>query len=102
MRRVARLARLELSDEQVRDSQGRLSAVLGFMQTLAQVDVSGVDEMTTPLELRNVLREDVPSAALQAGSDAQSRLLDLAPQRIGPYVGVPRTLEQNGTQGEGA
>jgi aspartyl/glutamyl-tRNA(Asn/Gln) amidotransferase C subunit len=90
---------LELTDAQVRESQSRLSAVLGFMQTLAQVDVSsggGVEEMTSPLALRNVLREDVPSAALQPGSPAQQRMLALAPQPVGPYIGVPKTLEQEG------
>lgn len=96
VRRVARLARLELTDAQVRESQSRLSAVLGFMQTLAQVDVPGVEEMTSPLALRNVLREDVPSAALETGSAAQQRMLALAPQPVGPYIGVPKTLEQEG------
>lgn len=102
VRRVARLARLELTDEQVRESQTRLSAVLGFMQTLAQVDVSGewggggggVEEMTSPLRLRNVLREDEPSPPLEPGSPAQLRYLAIAPQPIGPYIGVPKTLEQ--------
>ncbi len=96
VRRVARLARLELTDEQVRESQTRLSAVLGFMQTLAQVDVSGVEEMTSPLALRNVLREDEPTPALEPGSPEQRRYLALAPLSIGPYIGVPKTLEQEG------
>ncbi|MFN2504563.1 MAG: Asp-tRNA(Asn)/Glu-tRNA(Gln) amidotransferase subunit GatC [Acidimicrobiales bacterium] len=55
---VARLARLNLSDEEVDRFTGQLAAVLEHAADVAALDTSGVPPTAHPLPLENVLRED--------------------------------------------
>ncbi len=58
VRRVARLARIAVSDDEVATMQGELNAILGFVEQLGEVDVSGVEPMTsvTPMEMKEARR----------------------------------------------
>jgi aspartyl-tRNA(Asn)/glutamyl-tRNA(Gln) amidotransferase subunit C len=90
VRKVARLARLELSDSQVHGARDHLAAVLGLMATLNAVDVSGVEPLTGPLELTNALRDDVPGPTL-----SNEALMTMAPDRAEPYVRIPRVMSDS-------
>ncbi|HEV2360776.1 MAG TPA: Asp-tRNA(Asn)/Glu-tRNA(Gln) amidotransferase subunit GatC, partial [Acidimicrobiales bacterium] len=57
---VARLARLELTDEEIDLFTGQLGAVLENAEAIRQLDTAGVPPMAHPLPLQNVLREDEP------------------------------------------
>ena len=46
VRRVARLARIAVSDEEVPRLQAELNAMLGFVEQLASIDVAGIEPMT--------------------------------------------------------
>ena len=54
VKRIARLARIRIEDDEVEKYQGELNAILGFVEQLGEVDVSGVEPMTsvTPMALR--------------------------------------------------
>lgn len=58
VKRIGRLARIRIEDSEVEKYQGELNAILGFVEQLGEVDVSGVEAMTsvTPMQLRR--RED--------------------------------------------
>src|SRR5882757_677834 len=58
VRRIAHLARIAVADEEVADLQSELNAMLAFVEQLSEVDVAGVEPMTsvTPMELKQ--RED--------------------------------------------
>ena len=58
VKRIARLARIRIEDDEVEKYQGELNAILGFVEQLGEVDVSGVEPMNsvTPMALRR--RED--------------------------------------------
>jgi len=58
VRRIAHLARIAVADEEVEDLQTELNAMLAFVEQLSQVNVEGVEPMTsvTPMELKQ--RED--------------------------------------------
>ena len=58
VKRIGRLARIRIEDNEVEKYQGELNAILGFVAQLDQVDVAGVEPMTsvTPMTLRR--RED--------------------------------------------
>jgi aspartyl-tRNA(Asn)/glutamyl-tRNA(Gln) amidotransferase subunit C len=58
-RRVADLARLELTDAEVRLFTAQLADVLGYVDQLSAVDVTGVEPLMQPIELETALREDV-------------------------------------------
>ena len=59
VKRIARLARIRIEDAEVQTYQSELNAILGFVEQLGEVDVSGVEPMTsvTPMQLRR--RQDV-------------------------------------------
>lgn len=58
VRRIGQLARIRISEDEVAAYEGELNAILGFVEQLGEVDVSGVEPMTSvaPMTLRR--RED--------------------------------------------
>lgn len=58
VKRIAHLARIAVTDDEAASLQGELNAMLSFVETLGEVDVTGVEPMTsvTPMALRQ--RED--------------------------------------------
>jgi aspartyl-tRNA(Asn)/glutamyl-tRNA(Gln) amidotransferase subunit C len=58
VKRIGRLARIRIEDNEVETYQGELNAILGFVEQLDEVNVDGVEPMTsvTPMQLRR--RED--------------------------------------------
>ena len=61
---VARLARLELTDDELELFTGQLAAVLDHAEDVAALDVAGVPPTAHPLPIRNVLRADEPRPSL--------------------------------------
>jgi aspartyl-tRNA(Asn)/glutamyl-tRNA(Gln) amidotransferase subunit C len=89
VRHIAFLARLKLTDEEVRLYQRRLGALLDYFTSLQNVNTDGVEPTAHPLSVTNVFREDVPTAPL--GVDAA---LANAPVRESPFFRVPKVLDQ--------
>jgi aspartyl-tRNA(Asn)/glutamyl-tRNA(Gln) amidotransferase subunit C len=54
VRRIAHLARIAVADQEVDHLQGELNAILAFVEQLAEVDVEGVEPMTsvTPMAMK--------------------------------------------------
>jgi aspartyl-tRNA(Asn)/glutamyl-tRNA(Gln) amidotransferase subunit C len=61
---VARLARLELSEDEVSRMTGELSAILEHIEKISALDLDGVPPTTHVVEVPNALREDVPRPSL--------------------------------------
>jgi aspartyl-tRNA(Asn)/glutamyl-tRNA(Gln) amidotransferase subunit C len=61
---VARLARLELTDEEVARMSDELSAVLGHIEKIGELDLDGVAATTHVVEVSNALRPDVVMPSL--------------------------------------
>lgn len=87
VRHVARLSRLTLDDGEVDAMAAQLGRVLGYIDQLSAVDVEGVEPMAHPLDLSNVLREDVPGEPLTADAALRN-----APAADGGYFLVPKVL----------
>ena len=64
VQKVARLARLALSEDELELSRQRLGAVLDYVRLLDEVDVTGVQPLLHPVPLQNVFREDLPGESL--------------------------------------
>lgn len=58
-RRIAHLARIAVRDEEVPHLQGEINAVLAFVEQLAEVNVDGVEPMTSVTPMTMMMREDV-------------------------------------------
>ena len=61
---VARLARLELTDEEVGKFQGQLSDILEAVSKVSQLDLADVPPTAHPLEIANAWAEDEPHECL--------------------------------------
>ncbi|KQT83413.1 Asp-tRNA(Asn)/Glu-tRNA(Gln) amidotransferase subunit GatC [Aurantimonas sp. Leaf443] len=88
VRRVAKLARIALKPEEVEAMQGELNTILGFVEQLGQVDVSGVEPMTSviPMEMRK--RQDVVTDGGKADD-----IVANAPASDDHYFMVPKVVE---------
>ena len=58
VRRIATLARIAVSEDEIPHLQGELNAILAFVAELDAVDVSGVEPMTSVMPMRMALRKD--------------------------------------------
>jgi aspartyl-tRNA(Asn)/glutamyl-tRNA(Gln) amidotransferase subunit C len=90
VRHIAHLARLNPTDDEVRLFSGQLSAILGYVARLSEVDTSEVPPTAHPLPISNVLREDAPGECL-----GQQAALAGAPAQDGAFFLVPKVLEQD-------
>ena len=89
VRKVASLARLSLSDEELVTYQGQLTRILGYVQLLDEVDIADAQPMPHAVDLQNVFRDDVCSASLD-----RAAALANAPKTDGKYFQVPQILDQ--------
>lgn len=88
VRKIAKLARLRLSDEEIARYGGQLTKILDSMAELAALDTKDVPPTTSVLGAVNVLREDAPRPF-----EGREALLDNAPDRDGPYFKVRKVIE---------
>jgi aspartyl-tRNA(Asn)/glutamyl-tRNA(Gln) amidotransferase subunit C len=58
VRRVAHLARIAVAEEEVVSLQGELNAILAFVEQLSEVDVEGVEPMTSVTPMAMKMRDD--------------------------------------------
>ena len=70
---VARLARLELSDDEVARFQEQLSAILDAVSKVSELDLSDVPPTSHPLEIANAWAEDEPHAVADARRGVRER-----------------------------
>ena len=59
VKRVARLARIKVKDEDVPRLAGELNEILAFVEQLNEVDVSGVEPLTSVVAMKMKMRDDV-------------------------------------------
>ncbi len=88
VRKVASLARLKVSDEDVDSLLGDLSAILEYVDVLNEVETTGVEPMVHAVELHDVLRVDVLRESLPREAALQN-----APRTDGKYFLVPTIIE---------
>ncbi|MCA9055631.1 MAG: Asp-tRNA(Asn)/Glu-tRNA(Gln) amidotransferase subunit GatC [Planctomycetaceae bacterium] len=88
VRKVARLARLMLTDAEVETYTRQLGQVLGYVDRLSEVDTTGVEPMAHAIEMANVFRPDEPT-----GSLPRDAALASAPKTDGRYFLVPPILD---------
>jgi aspartyl-tRNA(Asn)/glutamyl-tRNA(Gln) amidotransferase subunit C len=88
VRRIAHLARIAVAEDEVEHLKGELNAMLAFVEQLSEVNVEGVEPMTsvTPMALKQ--RPDM----VTDGGDAEA-VLKNAPAREGNFFVVPKVVE---------
>ena len=85
---VARLARLELNENEKEEFTGQLNGILGFMEKLNQLDTAAIEPTAHAIPVTNVFRSDKAGVSLEPDS-----ALVNAPDRVDDYFKVPKILE---------
>ena len=88
VRKVAKLSRLELSDAEVAEFTGQLSAILGYVEKMNELDTENVEPLAHCLPISNVFRPDRVKESL-----GTEKALANAPQRDGDFFKVPKILD---------
>ena len=88
VKRIGRLARIRIEESEVETYRGELNAILGFVEQLSEVDVTGVEPMTsvTPMTLRR--RDDVVTDGHYPADVVRN-----APAQEDAYFMVPKVVE---------
>ena len=88
VKRVAHLARIRVTDEEIEAFGGELNAILGFVEQLNEVDVSGVEPMTSVLPMAMRKR---PDEVTDGGRAAD--IVANAPASEDNFFVVPKVVE---------
>ena len=88
VRRVAHLARIAVAEDEVEHLQGELNAMLAFVEQLAEVDVSGIEAMTSVTPMAITMRKD----EVTDGGIADAIMAN-APAREDHFFLVPKVVE---------
>ncbi len=88
VKKIARLARISVEEGAIPALQTELNAILGFVEQLKQVDVTGVEPMTSVVKMQIKQREDI----VNDGGDS-ARVLANAPASESGFYVVPKVVE---------
>lgn len=88
VRRIARLARIAVTDAEVPHLQNEINAILAFVEELSAVDISGVEPMTSVIPMKLPMREDVVT-----DGEIEPLILANAPLAEDGFFVVPKVIE---------
>ena len=89
LRHVARLARLHLTDDEIKHLQTQVSQILGFVEKLSELKgLENVKPTSHPLSLSNVFRQDTPGPSVNI-----EEFLKHSPRSKGRFFQVPKIIE---------
>lgn len=86
--KVAKLARLELSEDEKETFGNQLEQILTYMEQLNRLDTTGVGPTSHAIPVHNVFREDETMPSF-----SQEEVLSIGPDEEGGYFKVPRIIE---------
>ncbi len=88
VRRIARLARIAVNEEEIPHLQGEINAILSFVEELSAVNVEGVEPMTSVIPMKLPMREDVVT-----DGEIAAQVLANAPLTEDGFFLVPKVVE---------
>jgi aspartyl-tRNA(Asn)/glutamyl-tRNA(Gln) amidotransferase subunit C len=88
VRRIAHLARIAIEEGEVEHLRGEINAILAFVEQLSEVDVEGVEPMTSVTPMRIKQRPDAVT-----DGEIPEQILKNAPAAENKYFLVPKVVE---------
>jgi aspartyl-tRNA(Asn)/glutamyl-tRNA(Gln) amidotransferase subunit C len=88
VRRVAHLARIAVAEDEVANLQGELNAILAFVERLSQINVEGVEPMTSVMPMAMKVRTDVVT-----DGNKPDDVIRNAPAHENHFFLVPKVVE---------
>jgi aspartyl-tRNA(Asn)/glutamyl-tRNA(Gln) amidotransferase subunit C len=89
VRKVAKLARLELTEQEVKLFTTQLEAILEYFEKMNELDTQQVEPLAHSLPIANCFREDVIKPSI-----GEEKALANAPERDGNFFKVPKILDE--------
>lgn len=90
LRHTAKLARLRLTDDELKLFESQVHGILEFVDRLKEVNVDGVEPTSHPLPMKDVFREDAVRPSLPV-----EPFLKKSPKARGRFFEVPKVIEGN-------
>ena len=87
VRKVAKLARLELPENEIEEYTDQLEKILGYVAQLEQIETGGIEPTTRAVEVSNVVREDIVQP-----TEIREEILNQIPNKEGDYIRVPKII----------
>ena len=91
--KIASLARIKMSDEELERMAPELSKILDWVEQLGEVDCEGIEPMTAVIPNTLRLRDDVVDADAKTGGNRREEVLANAPVAEHGFFGVPKVIE---------
>jgi aspartyl-tRNA(Asn)/glutamyl-tRNA(Gln) amidotransferase subunit C len=88
VRRIAKLARIRVEEAEIASLQTELNAILGYVEQLNEVDVTGIAPLSGGAQMAMRLRPDVCD-----DGEIAEKILANAPDRAGEFFAVPKVVE---------
>jgi len=90
VKKVAKLSRLELTEAEVEEFTGQLSAILDYVEKMNELDTTDVEPLAHCLPISNVLREDCAKESL-----GTEKTLNNSPQLDWEFLKLPKILDDS-------
>ena len=87
--KIAKLARLTVSEEAASNLTKEINSILGYVKQLDEIDVSSIEPMSHVHGSTNIFRPDIPKASFGI-----ENLLDIVPDASGRFIKVPIIVDQ--------
>lgn len=87
VRKVASLARLRVSDEELEGFTRQFNQIVAYVEKLDEVDTTGIEPMASVLDAANILRDDEPGPLLTS-----AEALANAPRKTEGFFSVPKVI----------
>jgi aspartyl-tRNA(Asn)/glutamyl-tRNA(Gln) amidotransferase subunit C len=88
VRRIASLARIRVEEHEVETLRTELNGILGWIEQLNEVDITGIAPLTGAANIAMAMRADVVT-----DGGYPDQILANAPERIGDFYAVPKVVE---------
>ena len=92
VRKVAKLARIDVAEERLEPLANELSGILGWIEQLNEVDIDGVEAMASTVDVTLPMREDV-LANDETGGGRPAEIVANAPKTEDNFFVVPKVVE---------
>ncbi|MFC4291934.1 Asp-tRNA(Asn)/Glu-tRNA(Gln) amidotransferase subunit GatC [Sphingorhabdus arenilitoris] len=90
--KIAKLSRIAINDAEAETMVSELNGILGWVEQLGEVDVTGVAPMASVIANKTKMRTDIVTDDLTGGG-ITDKVLANAPAKEGVFFGVPKVIE---------
>ena len=90
VKHIAKLARLGLTEKEIRKFQKELSSILDYMEKLKKVDISKVEPTSHSIKVENIMRGDTPE---EKKLETRKKLIEMAPETKEGFLKVKSILK---------